>query len=129
MGEMTFWYYYSYLSSGHSAFQGHRSPHSLTKSQARATVRHVSGLGLLGLYKVQYLLTARCMYATKAAKIGVCGCVYLRCTRNKGTLRFYLNIKRRRTRKKIVFIVYVERHPVLSKKVLGILVYDQSPNK
>ena len=47
----------------------------------------VRSRSLRAAQSLQYLLTARYMYATK---FGVCGCVYLRCTRNKGTLRFLM---------------------------------------
>ena len=71
-GEITLLYYFTYLSSGHSSFQRKRYLYSRTRGQAKATVQH--------MYKVQYLLTVRCMYATIAVKLGVWGCVYLLCS-------------------------------------------------
>ena len=67
--EIALLYYYSYLSSRYSKFQGKPYPHSRTKGHAKANVRHVYNLAR-SLLAVQNPL--RHLDATNAVNSGVC---------------------------------------------------------
>ena len=101
-------------------FQVQRYRHSRTRGQAKATVRHVYRLGLFGPYKVQYLLTVRCMYMQltrrNLACVDVCTSAAL-AIKVPSSLFFKIPDKAS-TR---------TRPPVFSIRLVGLLVFGHSP--
>ena len=103
-GKITLLYYSPHLSSRYSMFIGQRYPHSRTKDQAKAIVRHLLDLGFFRPHKILFRICSRRDVGHVRNSRGeiwhVWMCLYLRYTHNKVTLRFYLHLTGRRTHKK-----------------------------